>query len=78
MNRFQETLLLMLAGGALGLAAPGYGLWPLAWVGLVPLIVWAAGQTRWPRALGGGRFGADDLERTRERRDRAGREAGMR
>jgi apolipoprotein N-acyltransferase len=49
---------LAVAGGVLGLSAPGPGLWPLAWVGLVPLLLWVMGCSSLHYAvLGGLSFG---------------------
>ncbi len=36
----EESLILIAAGGITALAAPGIGLWPLAWVGMIPWLLW--------------------------------------
>ena len=37
-HHFQPTCLMLLAGLLLGLSAPGFGLWPLAWLALIPAL----------------------------------------
>lgn len=54
MEKIPPLLWLALAGALLGLSAPGYNLWLLAWVGLIPLLVWAVRQNRWQRVFVGG------------------------
>lgn len=41
----------ILSGALLGLSAPGFGLWPLAWFGLIPAILLLKQTAHWQEAL---------------------------
>lgn len=44
---------LLLSGLILGCSAPGIGLWPIAWVGLVPWLIFLEEKTPWQHKLWG-------------------------
>jgi apolipoprotein N-acyltransferase len=44
----------LVAGGVLGLSAPGFGLWFLAWVGLIPLLILVRRSANWMHAVAKG------------------------
>lgn len=43
-----------LFGALLGLAAPGFNLWLLAWIALIPALAWTKRQTNWQTIFWGG------------------------